>query len=85
MDPIKHDLYMFVFLDHYIPAIYPFMKDFLWVTVNNLYVITSKVQIQFFHYFLLQIIQHFQLTTYHHVVAFDTQPSRESECYKNHT
>ena len=29
-----------------------------------------------FHYFPLQIIQRLQLMTYHHVVAFDTQPSK---------
>ena len=27
MDPIKHDLYMFVFFDRHIPVIYPFMKE----------------------------------------------------------
>ena len=56
MDPIKHDLYMFVFFDRHVPVIYPFMKDFLCVTINNLYIITSRVRIQSFHYFLLQII-----------------------------
>ena len=72
MDPIKHDLYMFVFFDHHVPVIYLFMKDFLWVTVNNLYVIISRIQIQFFHNFHLQIIQHLQLMTYHHIIALDT-------------
>ena len=52
------------------------MKDFLWVMINNLDVILSRVQIQFVHYFPLQIIQHLQLTTYHHVVAFVTWPSK---------
>ena len=36
MDPIKHHLYMFIFFDRHIPVIYPFIKNFLWVTIDNL-------------------------------------------------
>ena len=76
MDPIEHDLYMFIFFDRHIPIIYLFIKDFLRIMINNLDVIPSRVQIQLAHYFPLQIIQRLQFMTYHHVVAFDTLPSK---------
>ena len=63
---------MFVFCYRHISVINALIEDFIWRIESNMYVMQSKVYLQLFHNFYLQIIQGLWLTMYHHIIALDT-------------